>query len=40
MMVNETGLGKIDPILNGRSIQVNLGLGVHMRATKRTEIFY
>jgi hypothetical protein len=39
LMLNETGLEHIDPILDGRSIHVNLGVGIHFRATKRTQMF-
>ena len=39
IMINETGLEEIDPVLDGRSVQVNLGVGVHFRATKRTKLF-
>ncbi len=36
IMVNETGLANIDPTIDGRSVQVNIGLGAHLRTTKRT----
>lgn len=40
LMVNETGLKEVNPSLDGRSIQVNLGLGIHFRANKKTKVLF